>query len=478
MSNMETYWAIANRSVAIINILVEGWLVHRFVKPFMKQKTNYVGLSYSLVMLALYLVPQEITYPYIWGIFVAWVMMCLLDRRNIKQKVFLTTCMYLLRWVVYGVTLVLRDAMFALFINMPYMLTRPIEQLIAYIIVELVYYGVAITAMYLVIRLIHKVYVNKKEDITGKELLLLFATLLTVMIGYFTFDFFSNVYVEDMEVYVWNVHPRYTLLRVIYQIVSFAAIMIALVVFQKLKENQQEEKENILLAEQIENTKQHIEEVEKLYGDTRGLKHDMGNHICVLENLICKLEAGMKLADGAEQEHVELRKYLAELKTTWNEHVAEIKTGNPVTDVILTRRQKEAEEKEIDFTCRFSYPIDTNINAFDISVILNNAIENAFGGVMGCENPYVSVCAYRKKNAYMLEVKNCIEKCVVIDDETGLPETTKKDKENHGFGLANIRKVARKYYGDIDISQDGKCFTLTVMLMTHNIKRDVHNEPI
>ena len=78
---------------------------------------------------------------------------------------------------------------------------------------------------------------------------------------------------------------------------------------------------------------------------------------------------------------------------------------------------------------------------------------------------YVSISAYRKKNAYMLEVTNCIRKSVEIDDETGLPETTKKDKGSHGFGFANIRKVAQKYYGDIDISQDENNFTLTVMLM-------------
>jgi len=282
---------------------------------------------------------------------------------------------------------------------------------------------------------------------------LLFATLLSVMVGYFTFNFLSNVYIEDMQVYIWDVHPAYTVLRIIYQMVSFAAIVIALVIYQKLKEKQREERENIVLAEQIANTRQHICEVEKLYGDIRALKHDMGNHITVLENLFMKKETK------------ELGKYMAELKTALNESAGEIKTGNPVTDVILTQKHKEAEEKGIDFFCKFMYPADTGINAFDVSVILNNAIANAFEGVKGCENPYISVSAYRKKNAYMMEVTNCISKSVEIDNETGLPETTKNDKGSHGFGLTNIRKVAQKYYGDIDISQEKNSFRLTVMLM-------------
>lgn len=350
-------------------------------------------------------------------------------------------------------TLVLRDVMFALFINVPYMYEHPVTQLITYIIVELVYYGVAIAVMCLVIRLIHGVYVNKREDISGKELGLLFATLLTVMAGYFTFHFVSEVYLDDMGIYVWNAHPEYTLLRVIYQCVSFAAILIAIVIYQRMKEKQREEKENILLAEQIESTKQRISEVEKLYGDIRALKHDMGNHICVLENLFMK------------QETTELEAYMAELKTALKESVGGIRTGNPITDVILTQKQAEAEEQGIRFCCEFVYPSDSGINAFDISVILNNVLTNAFEGATGCENPYVSVLAYRKRNAYMMEVSNCIRKQVEIDAETGLPETMKEDREGHGFGLSNIRKVAQKYYGDIDISQEAGKFTLTVMLM-------------
>ncbi len=453
MYNMETYWATANYTIAILGIIIFGWLFYKFVKPFMKEKAFYVGISYSVIMLILYCVPWEITYPYLWSVFAACVAMCLLERRNIKQKILLATVMYLFRWMVYGVTLLLRDIMFALFINTPYMLMHPVAQWVTYVIVELIYYSVAIAIMYLVIKLFHKVYVNKKEDISGKELILLFATLLTVMIGYFTFNYFSNVYLKDMEVYIWNVHPGYTFLRVIYQIVSFAAILIAIVTYQKIKEKQREEKVNILLAEQIENTKQHIGEVERLYGDIRALKHDMGNHISVLENLLMKNETQ------------EVEKYLSELKATWNESVGEIKTGNPVTDVILMQKKKEAEEKGIVFECNFFYPADTNINAFDVSVILNNAIENAFEGAVGCESPHIFISAYRKKNAYVVEVKNSICKSVDIEDETGLPETTKADKGSHGFGLVNIRRVAQKYYGDIDINQDEKSFTLTVMLM-------------
>jgi hypothetical protein len=54
-----------------------------------------------------------------------------------------------------------------------------------------------------------------------------------------------------------------------------------------------------------------------------------------------------------------------------------VKSGNPVTDVILTEKQKEAKNRGIAFVSDFHYPEETKINAFDVSVILNNAVGNA-----------------------------------------------------------------------------------------------------
>ena len=241
--------------------------------------------------------------------------------------------------------LVLRDIMFALFINTPYMLTEPVKQLIAYIVVELIYYGVAIVVMWLVIKLIHKVYVNKKENISGKELILLFATLLTVMVGYFTFNFLSNVYVEDTGNYVWNVHPGYTFLRVIYQIVSFAAILIAVIIYQRIKEKQREENMNLLLAEQIENTKQHISEVEKLYGDIRALNGNWGGW--GVSRPIKQSTVLQDMTDNAEkirQEKLEERKKVeAELK----EHFGDRFKGFHVKWSEEDAKAEETEESEI-----------------------------------------------------------------------------------------------------------------------------------
>lgn len=455
MEYTEVYWSLIFDVTEVISIIMDGLLFYFFIRPFLNKHkfAKVAGGIYGAVMIVLYMIPVEIEYPRVIVSCVVFGTMCLMDRRNIAQKLVLVIMMYLLRWIAHGVALVPNDIFYALLINNSYMTARVTLQFINYILVELLFRIMRALLLYFLIAGIHKVYINKRENISGKELVLFLSVLSTIMIGYFSFTYLSDIYESDVGQYIWNLHGEYRVLRILYQLVSCSALFIIMVVYQKIKERQKEEKENAILAEQVDNMKSHISEIEKLYCDIRALKHDMGNHIFVLENLILK------------NEKEEMGKYFSELKEKWRENVSEIKTGNPVTDVILTQKQKEIQEKGIDFRCEFYYPKETKIEAFDVSVILNNALINAMEGITGCSDPYISISSYRKKNAYIIEIRNSIKKKVVLNEETGLPETTKKDKVNHGFGLVGIRKIAQKYYGGIDIEQNKNNFLLSVMLM-------------
>lgn len=449
------YWSVVSQITGIISLIIEGFFFGYFIRPFLKKSilSKHVGIGYSAIMLVLYFIPIVVSYPRIIGAMAAFCVMCLIDRRNVSQKIFLVITMYLFQWIAQGAALVPRNLLFIFCINTEYMSERVWIQFIIYIFVELLTCMFRGLFLYWMVFGIHRIYVNKSENVSKKELLLLLSMLFTILMGYFAFTVFSDLYVMDTGMYIWNVHEEYNWLETIYLIISALTLFITIVVYQRIKERQKEEKENAVLEEQMEHIKNHIGEVERLYRDIRGLKHDMGNHITVLENLFMK------------NEKQELEKYLSELKMKWNESVINMKTGNPVTDVILLQKQKEAEEKGITFDCDFHYPSETKVEAFDVSVILNNALENALKGTEGCSNSYVDVISYRKKNAFMIEISNNIGETIELNEETGLPGSTKPNSQNHGFGLANIRKVAQKYYGDIDIEQKDHVFKLTILLM-------------
>ncbi len=97
-------------------------------------------------------------------------------------------------------------------------------------------------------------------------------------------------------------------------------------------------------------------------------------------------------------------------------------------------------------------------------MILNNALQNAMENVGKNETPHISVHSYHKNKAYMIKVSNSFTGELQWDEERGLPVTSKKT-DGHGYGLSNIRMVARKYFGDITIELKEDEFCLSIMLM-------------
>ena len=447
----EIYWTAVQFVGDLVNFLITGYLFHRFIKPFLPEsgRTRIVGITYIIVMLISKYIPYEMhgMTAYAIGVAISFFAMYFIDKKAIEQKIFLCVTFYLLEWISWGIVLLPEEFLYQLSLLLP---STAWLQFGLYLIREIVLYTLYYFIMALLLKVIHRAYKCKEENLTKRELALMLAPSLSIAAGRMLVSYFSDSYLNETSRYIWNDHPGYHWVMFLYQTVAFAAMLTVVMIYQSIKDSQQKEKENAVLAKQMEDMEKHIREVENLYKEIRSLKHDMGNHVMTLSHLYGKEgEAG---------------KYLEELKEEFTETAGEIKSGNPVTDVILGEKQKEAEEKGITFQYEFHYPKGSKVSAFDISVILNNAIDNAIEAAKVCEKPYIRILSYRKNNAYMIEIRNSIEERRVIDKESGLPITT-KDKNGHGFGLVNIRKVARKYFGDIDIEQDGKEFALVVMMM-------------
>ena len=131
----------------------------------------------------------------------------------------------------------------------------------------------------------------------------------------------------------------------------------------------------------------------------------------------------------------------------------------------------EAEKRGISFRSEFYYPTDSKVNAFDISVILHNALQNALENVESSEGAHIFIRSYQKKNAYIIEINNSYSGALQWNAQSGFPYTVKEKTDgqgygqSHGYGLSNIRRIARKYCGDTDITLADGEFRLSVMLM-------------
>ncbi len=234
----------------------------------------------------------------------------------------------------------------------------------------------------------------------------------------------------------------------------------SMILFQKLAQLNEEERKRSILENQIKQVQREITEIQDIYADMRGLKHDMRSHLESIAAVIGR-------TDGKERE--ELDSYIGQMEETVGRLDFAYRTGNAITDVILHQKKQEAEKQNIAFTADFTYPDKKQIDVYDIGIVLNNALENAVEAAGKAEGEKkINVRSYRKGSLFFIEVENGFSGSLTMDRETGLPVSSKEDRRLHGLGMENIKRCAGKYKGDIDITikemEGGKTFILTVMM--------------
>lgn len=234
----------------------------------------------------------------------------------------------------------------------------------------------------------------------------------------------------------------------------------SVILFQKLIQLGEEERKRMILENQIVQMQKEMEEIQDIYTDIKGLRHDMRGHLESIAAVVRRIV-------GKEKE--ELDDYIKEMKTTVSRMDFTYRTGNPITDVILHQKKLEAEKKQISFRADFLYPDKQQIDVYDIGIVLNNALENAIEASSKLEGEK-SIClrSYMKGNLFFIEVENDFLSEIVFDNRTRLPITNKGNKQIHGLGMENIQRCAKKYMGDIDIIiydvGNRKKFNLTIMM--------------
>lgn len=437
----------------IVEALIRGYCFFRLAKPFTKKKKSAfcAGMAYFLMILLLYMIPL---YLHAWqaysiGGLIMFFGVCLMDRRNYNQKAFLVMIFFSLSWLSSAVAEILYDHVYALAENMDYIKNHPNMALALYTGVCVFYLILEFAFTAIGIWLVLKVYKNKNVDMEKKELVMLVLPSLMGLLAYMIIQNYRMFYIVE----IGKSKNIYDALIVLFYVVSVIVIVVDIVLHQNIRAKQEENRQTELLAVQIDSIRQHIEQVEGFYQNIRSVKHDMTNHLLTLE----------RLYEGNKTE--EAKAYSRDLKEELARMTGEMGSGNPVTDVILQELKKEAERRGISFHSEFYYPTDSDVNAFDISVILNNALQNAIENIREGGGRHISIVSYRRNNAFMIEIRNSFVGNLQWDAERGLPVTSKEKADGHGYGLMNIRRVAGKYAGDIDIVlKDGE-FRLSVMLM-------------
>lgn len=308
---------------------------------------------------------------------------------------------------------------------------------------------------------------GEEEGIPRNELLFLLSPAFTGIV-FFTFINVSRSLLVNPAFLKWTARGNPFFDLSLYFLIFFVAattilcILYAYNIYQKLIASMQDKQRAALLASQVDQMQAHIREIEQLYTGVRSMRHDMQNYLFDIKSLLA--------AQGVSVEgEGELAGYFSGIGTALDALNFYFHTGNPVTDVVLNGKYQQAKSLGIQFDSEFLFPSDYGIDVFDLSIILNNALNNALEAceVLSGSDPeaerFISVTSYCKNNMFLIEVKNSFDGTVCVTEDGGL-KSRKQDTHRHGLGFQNIVRCADKYLGSADYTCCDRTFTLIVML--------------
>lgn len=205
-----------------------------------------------------------------------------------------------------------------------------------------------------------------------------------------------------------------------------------------------------LVAFQDDLIGKHLQEVENIYKQMRGWRHDYHNHIQTIK------------AYRALGQEEQLDQYLDLLEQDLNNVDSLIKSGNITIDAILNSKISMAKEHGIAVDTTAVVPESLTILSIDLCVIIGNLLDNAIEACLCLEESdprFIRVYMDIKQNHFYLCITNTGPKAT----KSGNRFLSKKGV-NHGFGLMRIDQLIEKYHGFLKRSSEEGAFTSEIII--------------
>lgn len=201
---------------------------------------------------------------------------------------------------------------------------------------------------------------------------------------------------------------------------------------------------------QLEMQAEHYQNLAEKNRDIRRFRHDIKNNLLALDIL---------LSDG---KYDEAKKYIDSMNESVKETENRFSTGSYLADAILSHKADEIKNDKLDIEFSGTVPSE-RISNNDLCTILTNSIDNAARACKEVAPCKINVTSDETEKGCTITVSNPVLKKVEIKNNS--IKTSKKDAQNHGFGIENIKKVAEKYHGFVRLSCTDSEFTIKIGLL-------------
>lgn len=203
-----------------------------------------------------------------------------------------------------------------------------------------------------------------------------------------------------------------------------------------------------LQVQQYDMQSKYFDDINNATMKLRGLRHDVTNHLGNIQGLLIY------------KEYDKLEEYLNKILDDIEEVDKIIITDYPAISALLNRKYAIANKHNINCSINIENLKNLNIDDVDICIILGNLLDNAIEANMKVEktNRNLSLDISTKNNYLIINSVNS-----TIQGKASL-NSTKDNKEMHGIGLKNVKKIVEKYHGIIEIDAIKDYFNVSIML--------------
>ncbi len=206
-----------------------------------------------------------------------------------------------------------------------------------------------------------------------------------------------------------------------------------------------------IAAYQRELIETHYREVENMYRQIRGWRHDYRNHIQMMKVL------------AANGDMDALKVYLDELDTDLNTVDTVVKTGNPMADAILNSKISLARSRNIPTQVDAHIPVKLKMSELDLCCIIGNLFDNAMEASMALPEENRMIRVYMDMKGTQLYISFTNFTAAKKLSKVGRGFKTSKG-EGHGFGLVRMDDIVSRYDGYLSRNSEDGAFTTEILI--------------
>lgn len=191
--------------------------------------------------------------------------------------------------------------------------------------------------------------------------------------------------------------------------------------------------------------------------DTRAFRHDINNNLAYIATLM------------QEKKYIEAERYIRELNSSIASLSPKIVTGDDMLDTLLLSKLSLIKHNNINFSVKGVIAGGIGWKALDVCTVFSNLIDNAVEACQKVENKlerYIEFDFRHTNFQKVITIRNSVNNTGEFSNiNSNSRYTTKADKQNHGYGIKNVRQVIAKNNAMIQMKCNGKVFEVDIVIM-------------